>query len=198
MPGIMDILGTTLGGDVTEKLGRQIGADPQATGNAIQAALPMLLAGLSQNAAQPGGANSLLDALQRDHDGSVLDDLGGLLGGALGGKTADGAGILGHVLGPRQAPAQAAVSRASGLDGAQVAQLLALLAPIVMGALGRVQRTNQLDAGGLGGLLQNERANVAQAQPDLMSMATQLLDRNKDGSALDDVLGGLGGLFGKR
>lgn len=196
MPGLMDLLQTALGGETQQLLGRQLGANPQATGSAIQAALPMLLSGLTRNASQAGGANALLGALQRDHDGSLLDDLGGLLGGSAGGPVVNGAGILGHVLGDRTAPAQTAVAHASGLDGAQVAQLMTTLAPIVMGALGRMQRTQGLDANGLTGLLQGEHAAAAQAQPNLMGLANQLLDRNHDGSALDDIMKGLGGMLG--
>ena len=40
----------------------------------------MLLGGLLCNAQPSGGAAALLDALQKDHDGSVLDDIGGFLG----------------------------------------------------------------------------------------------------------------------
>lgn len=198
MPGLMDLLGGALGGDVQRQLGAQIGADPQATGSAIQAALPMILAGLTRNASQPGGADALHRALQDDHDGSLLDNLGGLLGGALGGRAANGPGILGHVLGDRQDAAQRAVAGSSGLNGAQAAQLMAMLAPIVMGALGRAQRSQGLNAGGLASMLQNEHATAAQSQPDLIGLATQLLDRNNDGSVLDDLMKGLGGMLGKR
>jgi len=198
MPGVMDLLGAALGGNVQQQLGQQIGATPQATGNAIQAALPMLLSGLMQNVSQPGGAESLLGALQRDHDGSLLDNLGGLLGGSQGGKAADGAGILGHVLGDKQEMAHEAVAQSSGLNASQVAMLMTTLAPIVMGALGRAQRTQGLDAGGLASMLQGEHASVAQSQPDLMGLATQLFDRNRDGSAVDDLVKGLGGILGGR
>lgn len=198
MPGLMDLLGGALGGDVQRQLGAQIGADPQATGSAIQAALPMILAGLTRNASQPGGADALHRALQDDHDGSLLDNLGGLLGGALGGRAANGPGILGHVLGDRQDAAQRAVAGSSGLNGAQAAQLMAMLAPIVMGALGRAQRSQGLNPGGLASMLQNEHATAAQSQPDLIGLATQLLDRNNDGSVLDDLMKGLGGMLGKR
>ena len=198
MPGLMDLLGSALGGDTQRRLGEQIGADPQATASAIQAALPMLLSGLTQNTSQPGGAAALLNALDNDHDGSLLDNLGGLLGGTLGGRATNGAGILGHVLGDRQEAAQRAVAKSSGLDSAQVAQLMMTLAPIVMGILGRTKRTQGLNETGRASMLQDEHAAAAQAQPGLMGLAGQLLDRNNDGSVLDELMQGLGGLLGKR
>jgi len=199
MPGLMDVLGAALGGNVQQQLGQQIGANPQQTGNAIQAALPMLLAGLHSNAQQPGGAEALLGALQRDHDGSVLSNLSGLLGGQLGGQAGNGAGILGHVLGDRQDAAHAAVGQASGLGSAQVMMLMTSLAPIVMGALGHMQRSQGLNANGLASMLQTEHASASEAQPDLMGMASQLFGGGAGAGAggLEGMMKSLGGLLGK-
>jgi len=199
MAGLLDLVTQSLGSGTQQQMGDQLGLSREQTSTAIAAALPMILAGLSRNASTPQGAGALNSALERDHDGSLLDDLGGLLGGALGGsRSANGTGILGHVLGDRQQVAQQAVSRSAGIDGAQAAQLLAMLAPIVMGALGRAQRQTGAGAGGLGAVLQGAQQQHAQGQPDLMSMANRLLDRDGDGSAVDDIVGSLSGLFGKR
>src|SRR5215470_1902397 len=115
MSGLLDSIGSALGVDLQQQLGQQIGADPQKTSQAIQAALPMLLSGLNHNASKPEGAADLLGALQRDHDGSLLDNLGGLLGGNINGAAADGAGILQHVLGDRQDTAAHTVAKQTGL-----------------------------------------------------------------------------------
>ncbi len=194
MSSLLDLVTQSLGGDATQQISQQLGANPQQTQSAIAAALPMLLSGLTRNAQQPGGAEALHGALA-SHDGNVLEQLSGLLDGS---QNADGAGILRHVLGGRQQAANQSVSAVSGLDAGQVTALLATLAPIVMGALGRVQRQQGLDAGGVAGMLQGEHATHAQASPDLMSMANQLFDRDGDGNAMNDVLKGLGGLLGGR
>ncbi len=198
MSGLMDLLGGVLGDSASTQISQQLGTQPQATNDAIGAALPMLLSALNQNASRPGGAESLLGALQRDGHHGLLDDVSGFLGGNAQGSAANGAGILGHLLGDRQDAATQAVSQASGLNGAQTAQLLAMLAPLVLGAVGRMQQRGGLDAGGLASMLGGAHANVAQAQPDLMGLANRLLDRDHDGSAVDDVLKGLGGLLGGR
>lgn len=195
MPGLMDVLTQTLDRDTAERIGRQVGADPAATSAGIAAALPMLLAGLNRNAADPAGAQALHGALAKDHDGGILDDLGGFLGNAQAGP---GAGILKHVLGDREQVATQAVGRASGLDQKQVMALLVTLAPLVLGALGRAQRQRNLDSNGLASMLGTEQAQQARATPDLMGMATKMFDRNADGSIMDDVMRGVGGLFGNR
>jgi hypothetical protein len=94
MASILDMVQQQLGGTGINQISRQIGADPSATQSAIQMALPMLVGGMAHNATQPGGADSLYNALD-DHT-NTLDSLTGLLGGTFGG----GAGT-----GPADAPA---------------------------------------------------------------------------------------------
>ena len=118
---IEGLLGQVLSGNNVSAISQQIGADESTTSSAIQAALPLILGGLANNASSEGGASALAGALDRDHDGSVLDDIAGFVMG--GGQQVNGAGILGHVFGNRQEALQQGVSQASGLDMSKVARL---------------------------------------------------------------------------
>lgn len=195
------LLGQALGPATIGQLSQALGESKGTTQNAVQAAVPMLLGALAGNA-QSGGASSLLSALDRDHDGSVLDDLGGLLGQGGGGALAgQGAGILGHILGGRQSSVATGVSQASGMDMNKVMQLLAMLAPIIMGVLGKAKQGGSLpggsDLGGLlGGLAQSMGGGSAGGAGSVLGGLGSLLDQNKDGSPLDDVMGMMGGLLG--
>jgi hypothetical protein len=86
------------------------------------------------------------------------------------------------------------VAKASGLDPAKAGALLTMLAPVLMGALGKAQRSGGLDAGGLASMLGEEKQRMSPAAGGLLA----LLDRDGDGSVVDDVLGMAGKLFGKR
>ena len=200
MSDLLALLNQQIDSKAVSQLSNQIGADSQSTSKAISSALPLLVSALAKNT-QGGGTNAsaLLGALDRDHDGSILDDVVGFLGQ---GKTSPGEAILGHVLGGRTGNAAQGVSRMSGLDSGKVMQLLALLAPVVMGALGKVKRQQDLGPDGLAGLLQSERKTVQRQAPEGASMLEQLLDADGDGSIGDDVarLGAsmLGNLFGGR
>jgi hypothetical protein len=191
---IRELLEGQLSGGAVEQVSQAIGADEQSTSTAISAALPLLLGGMARNAQSPEGAESLSAALNRDHDGSVLDNLMGYLGG--GGDANNGLGILGHVFGGSQQNAAQGVSRVSGINMAQAMQLMAILAPIVMGVLGRTQRQQALDPGGLAGVL-GQSTRTADGG-DLMGVLSQVLDRNRDGSSMDDIAGLLGGIMGGR
>src|SRR5262245_24434831 len=195
MSQLMDSISRSLGNDYMKQISGQLGTSEQTTQSAISAALPMLLAGLARNSANPEGAVALHGALAKDHTGSILDDLGGFLGNAQAGP---GAGILRHVLGDHQPMAQQAVSKTSGLDAQRTSQLLMMLAPIVMGALGRARQQNGLDASGLARMLGTEREGIRQTSPDLMVLATRVFDKDGDGSIADEVGGIVGKLFGGR
>ena len=56
-----------LQGAPMQQMADQIGASPAQTESAVGAALPVLLASLGRNAADPQGAANLFGALQRDH-----------------------------------------------------------------------------------------------------------------------------------
>src|SRR5512142_2668786 len=133
MASIVETIQQALGENTIQQISRSIGADPNKTANAVTTALPAILGGLSKNASNPDGAAALHRALD-DHDGSILDNLSGLLGG---GTNVEGGQILGHIFGDNRPAVEQGVGKASGLNTGQVAQILTMLAPIVMGVLGR-------------------------------------------------------------
>jgi hypothetical protein len=190
---LTELLNGALNGDTVNQISQQIGADQATTSSAIQSALPMLLGALANNSSTEDGAVSLHNALGA-HDGSILDDLGGFLGNYASGP---GAGILGHILGGSQGVAEGQVSQASGLDMSKVGPLLMMLAPIVMGALGRGQRESGAGVGDLAGILSGAAQQTGSNSP-LMGILGQVLDRDRDGSAVDDIAGMIGGLLGGR
>jgi hypothetical protein len=173
---ILDAVRQQLDPNTIQQMSGALGADREATSNAINLALPAILGSLSQNAAQPQGAAALDNALNA-HDGSILDNLGGILGGA-GGSGGIGGAILGHIFGGRRGTVEEGVGRSSGLDAAQVAQLMAMLAPIVMGVLGRMKQAKQLDPNRLPEVLQQSHEQSKKELPGLGGM----LDANHDGS----------------
>ncbi len=194
MDSLTKLIMQQLAGGGLSQISRQIGADEETTSSALSAAVPMLLQALSRNASQPSGAQSLLGALDRDHDGSVLDDLAGFLGNP---ESANGAGILGHILGGKQQVVSKGLSQGTGLNMAQIGKLLTIAAPLVMGFLGRNKRQQNFDAGGLADFLGGQSQRAQEENPDMMGALGNLLDLDGDGSAADDVLGIVGKLFSK-
>ena len=178
-----------------QALTSKLGGDESQVKSGLGLALPAILEALNKNTNTIEGAESLNKALEKDHDGSILDNVSGFLNNP---EAENGLGILGHLFGDKTANVAQAVSKTSGLDQNNSMQLLMTLAPLVLGILGKQKKQNNLDANGLNGLTSMLSSNLTQSNPDVMSLVTGLLDSNKDGNFLDEALGMLGGLFGRK
>ncbi|MGH7799017.1 MAG: DUF937 domain-containing protein [Thermodesulfobacteriota bacterium] len=99
MNSMLNILTQQLGGSAFSQISQRTGADEDTTSKAITTAVPLLISALARNSSQPKGAQALYQALERDHDGGILDDLAGFLGNT---KSVNGAGILHRILGNRR------------------------------------------------------------------------------------------------
>lgn len=212
-----------LQGAPTGQIAQQLGTDSDTASSAIAAALPMIVGALGRNTQAPGGAGDLLNALQRDHGshgggldlggllgglmgggGAAAGGLGGLLGSVLGGgapasRQLDAGGILGHIFGGAQPRAESGLGQVTGMSSGQAGNLLKILAPIVMAFLAKRVAAGNLDAGGLGSMLGQERAKVQQQGGLGGGLMNAVLDQDGDGDVdLSDLLRLGGGLLGGR
>lgn len=194
MLSLQDLLGQQQGSEAIDQISQNVGADQSRVDAAIQAALPMLMGGLANEASTPEGAQNLNTALEQDHDGSILNNLGGLGSLIFGGqqaqpppRQADAGGILGHIFGNSQGQVAQQVSNQSGLDMGQAAQILMMLAPIVMGYLGRQKQQQGVGADGLGGLLGGLLGGQQTGYSTGQEAGGGFLDRDGDGSSMDDI-----------
>lgn len=205
MSGLLDLLNSPMGKQLVSGVAGQTGQPANKTGDVLSMAMPLILGAMKKNVSTPQGAQGLMSALSKKHNGGILDNLGGLFsGGVEESVTNDGAGILGHLFGGNQANVENALSQKSGLDAGSIASILKIAAPIVMGYVGRqTAQSNVSDANGMNSLL----GSMLGGQPKQnQSLITMLLDADGDGSILDDVAGmvlggskkkgGLAGLLG--
>lgn len=203
MDNIIELLQSQLSGQVLDQLSNRIGADSnEKTAVATNGVVSTLVAALSKNASSSDGSNALLSALDRDHDGSIFDDLSGFIGGQnvpVNNRAANGAGIVQHVLGAKQSNVTEMISKMSGLDSNKISQLLITLAPVVMGALGKAKKqTPQHDRAGIPELLQRS-VRSEQNKSTEANLLTRILDADGDGSIMDDIADfGLKAIFGKK
>lgn len=204
MANLIELLQSQMTDQVLDTLTSKIGAtDRTQTKAAADGIFSTLATALSKNVQKPGGAEGLLGALDRDHDGSIMDDLAGMLGGQKQPQNTsmlNGAGILKHVLGGNQSNVIDMVAKMSGLNQNSSGSLLTMLAPMVLGALGKQKKQNNLDASAITDLLTSSVKSTANNNAQ-MGMIGKLLDADGDGSVLDDLAGLgknlLGNLFKK-
>ena len=184
MNTLTEMLTQQLAGSAVSQISSKIGADTGMTSKAVSLAIPLLISAMARNSSTPEGAQALDQAIAKDHDGSIFDNLTGFLGNS---EAANGAGILGHVFGGSRSNVETGLARNSGIDPSAAGILLETVAPLVMGALGKAKQQQGLDADGLSAFLGNQHQQAQASSPDVMSMLSGFLDSNKDGSVLDDV-----------
>ena len=188
------LLGLLQGQDLGQ-LAEQVGGNEGQVKNGVMAALPAMLTALSKNTGTEKGAQELNNALETKHDGSILNNLSGYLSNP---DLKDGAGILNHLFGSQTSNVANAVSQSSGLDTNGSMKMLQMLAPVLMGILGQQKKQNNLDAKGLGNLTSMLASNFGSeaGASGIMEAVTNLLDANKDGNVMDDIMGMVGKFFG--
>lgn len=197
---ITELLNSALGKQMINGIGSQTGASEKEAASVVSAAAPVLLGMLHKNATSGDGASSLMNALN-DHDGSVLNNLSGFF--QQGGNTDDGDGILKHVLGDKRSTVENAISQQTGVGLSKVTSMLSMLAPLIMGYLGRQTRNSGSlgDNSGLGNILGGLLGNTANSSAGgdiLGSLLGNALGGGQKSGGLGGLLGSLGGLFGKK
>lgn len=200
-----DILDQHLNDDnFIDNLSQQIGgAEREQTRAAANGIVAAMSSAMSKTAATEQGASGLLGMLDADGDGSIIDDVMNMVsggGGQAGGQAGlmqNGAGIVNSLLGGKQGGIIDMISKMSGLSGDKTGNLMSMLAPIILSALSKTgkQGGGGFDIGGILNMLQGTQQKKASGNP-AMDMIGQFLDKDGDGDFTDDLLGGLGGLFG--
>ena len=152
MVNILDLLKGQLGSAVVGQIAELIGENNSNTSSAINSILPSLLGGLVQKGSTNDGAAGILDYLTKEnHDGSMFDNLSDLLGG--GSKTSTlmniGSMALPFILGGKKAGIMNILAKVTGFGGSSNSTLMNLLAPMVLGMIGKQVKSSGLNAGGL-------------------------------------------------
>jgi hypothetical protein len=182
---ILDAIVNAQDGAAVRQLGSQFGLGPDQTTAALSALVPALAAGVQRNIQNDSGVGSLMAALSSGNHRQYIDDPSNL-----GHQSAvsEGNGILGHLLGSKEVSREVASRAAaqSGVSADVLKRMLPLAATLMMGAFAKQSRTGSAAASGLGG----SGAGIA-------AMLTPLLDKNRDGSIMDDVASMIG-RFAKR
>ena len=171
------------------QLASQLGVSEAEAEEAVRAALPALLSGMQANAQDPAGAASLQHALGQ-HDGSLLD--GGIDLDQV--DTDDGAKIVHNIFGDNEGAVVNQLGGLGGLGGGLIAKLLPMLAPLLMGYLGK-----SFGGGGSSAPAPSGGSSTSGMGPGAAPSTSS--DDGGGGGGLGDILGGLlggggGGLGG--
>lgn len=181
LPQILELVNGSAGQGISKK----VGLEPSQLISVTTIALPLILQAMSQNTARNEGADALANALQKDHDGNILNKVDEYVE-----KTdfSEGESILNHVVGEKKSAISETIGAIAGIDKQKALQVIAILTPILMGLLGQYMNKEKISSQELATNLMDEKNDVEAKAPDAIAMFQKLIDTNGDGKVTDDVV----------
>jgi hypothetical protein len=177
----MDILKLLLGnsGGMIDAMSQKSGLAANDVEAVISKIAPIFMQKANENFKSDADSSNFLDMIRR----SNLDDMADAPQNI---SVAEGNELLGVLTGSKENSRALAsdVGSQLGISADSIKTLLPMIAPMIAGML-----NNQLKASNLQGSADSG---------SMMSMLTQFLDQNKDGSIVDDIFRIAGDFFGKK
>ena len=197
---LIDLITGNATSQVAEDASSKFGISKNQIIALLAVAAPLVISHLMKKTENnPAEADNLNAALDKDHDGSILNNPA-----QAADRQAEGSSILGHVFGSDQAQVESTLSEKTGISMDKIGPVLAMLAPVIMGYIGGQKQENGVTSGGgIGGLLSNILGNAStQAQGQTTNPINDILGSilgggssspdsgNPLGNILSSVLGG--------
>ena len=164
---LWDLAKSALTEQVVGKLAGSIGASESQTKSAVDLAIPAILGGLMKSASSPQAAQGLFNEL-KGMDLGFLNNLGSMLGGGQqggGGLGAMGLKLLPMLFGSNADSIFGSLAKLSGLGSGSIKTLISMLAPLVMGLIGKQVKSGGLDLKGMTDLIMGQKNFVAKSLP---------------------------------
>ncbi len=214
---LIDLLTGNTSNQIAEQAESNFGISRNQVIALLAVAAPLVISYLRNKSQDANEAEALNNALDKDHDGSILNDPSQAIN-----RQAEGSSILDHIFGGNKDAVENQLSANTGISMDKIGPILSMLAPVIMGYIGQQKQQNNVGAGGLGDLLggilggASQQSQTQQSSPlnDILGSVlsggqAQSSSNNPLGDILGSVLGGgnqqqsgglgglLSGLFGK-
>jgi len=189
---LIDLLTGNTGNQVAEQAENKFGIRQNQVIALLAVATPLIISYLRNKSQDAKEAEALNNALDKDHNGSILNDAS-----QIEARQAEGGSILDHIFGGQKSTVENQLSQNTGISIDKIGPILAMLAPVVMGYIGQQKQQNNVGAGGLGDLLGGilgNASNQAQAQQsnplnDILGSVLGGGQSQSSGNPLNDILG---------
>lgn len=193
---LLDLLTGNTGNQVAEQAENKFGVSKTQILALLAVAAPLVISYLRNKSQDAKEAESLNNALDKDHDGSILDDVS-----QADARQGEGGSILSHIFGNDKNTVENNLSQNTGISMDKIGPILAMLAPVIMGYIGKEKQQNNVGAGGigdlLGGILGNAQSQSQASNDPLSNILGSVLGgggSQSSGGGLGDILGSvLGG-----
>ncbi|MFK7969179.1 MAG: DUF937 domain-containing protein [Bacteroidia bacterium] len=190
---LLEMAGGLFNSGLVKQVSGMLGESESNTQSAVSSMIPALLGGIVNKASDKQGAEGIMGMLDSFNlDGSMLSNIGGMLGGdSNSGLMNMGGSLLSGLFGDKVGGIAELIGSASGISKSSSSSLLSMGLPMIMSLLGKQRKEKGLDASGLMGLLGDQKgflknANLPAGLGSLMGIGNML------GGAGDAVKGAAG------
>ncbi|WP_343659952.1 DUF937 domain-containing protein [Chryseobacterium sp.] len=192
---LIDLLTGNTGNQVAEQAENKFGISKNQVIALLAVAAPLIISYLRNKSQDSKEAEALNNALDKDHNGSILNDAS-----QIESRQAEGGSILDHIFGGQKSTVENQLSQNTGISIDKIGPILAMLAPVVMGYIGQQKQQNNVSAGGLGDLLGGILGNASnQAQAQQSNPLNDILgsvlggggNQQQGGGGLGSILGNI-------
>lgn len=175
---LIDLITGNAGSQVATEAESKFGIQKNQVIALLAVAAPLIISYLKNKSQDSKEAESLNNALNKDHDGSILNNPSQAFN-----RESEGNSILDHIFGSNKTAVENQLSQNTGISMDKIGPILATLAPVIMGYIGQQkQQSNVTSSGGLGDLLGSILGNTSQQ--------VQSQESNPLNDILSSVLGG--------
>ena len=186
---IVNLAKNAVSEQILEQLGGVLGESPEKASAAFGAAVPVILGGMSRQAAMPGGAESLEQAVAHHNEG-MLGNLGDLLSqGPTSPIFQSGGAMLGNLFGGNLSNIVQAMASSVGISEASVGKILAFAGPVILSVLGQQAKQAGPSAGGIRGLLASQKDGIFKMIPEELSSQLDVANLVSSVSSVADRVG---------
>ncbi|AIH02712.1 DUF937 domain-containing protein [Riemerella anatipestifer] len=176
---LLDLITGNPGTQVAEKAESKFGISKSQIMALLVVATPLVISYLRNKSKDEKEAEALNDALEKDHDGSILDDVS-----QVENRQEEGNSILSHIFGDKKSTVENQLSQNTGISMDKIGPLMAMLAPVIMGYIGKQKRENNVTSGG----------GLSDLLGGILGQGSQEAQQGGGGNPLTDLLGSvLGG-----
>lgn len=190
---LLDLITGNAGQTVTNQAESKFGISKNQIIALIAVATPLVISHLRKKSQNPAEAESLNNALDKDHDGSILSNPS-----QIEARQQEGNSILDHIFGGSKRNVENQLSQNTGISMDKIGPILAMLAPLIMGYIGKEKKQSNTSSGGIGDLLGGILGNAKQeahSNSPLDSILGEVLGQNnnsdKSNVGLEGIIGDL-------
>lgn len=200
---LIDLITGNAGTQVASQAENKFGISKNQVIALMAVAAPLVISYLRKKSQDdPNEAEALNNALDKDHDGSILDDPS-----QVEARQQEGSSILDHIFGGQKSQVENQLSQNTGISMDKIGPILAMIAPLIMGFIGKEKQSSGINSGGglgdlLGGILGGAQ-NQAQNEPanplnDILGSVLGGGSSQSTGNPLNDILGSVLGGGGEK